>query len=165
MWLQPLCNLRTKHSMIWTSCRLLAVACKFAAAFVDPSEDSRLVQESIGQFVSTRQLAGHPITISHYTSWTLKNEVFLFLSHLCLGVIYLPAAILLDFEISVTVFSYSNITMIGLIWLCRIEVNIFRTRSSSTDHVLDPQVYGSPTSWPIRGKGNYWTLTNADVFP
>jgi hypothetical protein len=32
----------------------------------DPLENSRLVQESIGQFVSARQLAGHPITISHY---------------------------------------------------------------------------------------------------
>jgi hypothetical protein len=32
----------------------------------DPSEDSKLVEESIGQFASARQLAGHPITISHY---------------------------------------------------------------------------------------------------
>jgi hypothetical protein len=47
----------------------------------DPSEDSRLVQESIGQFVSARQLAGHPITISHCDESHLKNEVFLFLPH------------------------------------------------------------------------------------
>ncbi|KAF8481774.1 hypothetical protein DFH94DRAFT_732898 [Russula ochroleuca] len=57
----------------------------------------------------------------------------------------LPAAILLDAhclasETSVTVFSYySNITMIilvCLISLCRVEVNRFRTRSSSTERVL-----------------------------
>ena len=37
-----------------------------------PSEYSRLVQESIGQFVSARQLAGHPIAVSR---WELKLEV------------------------------------------------------------------------------------------
>ncbi|KAF8481761.1 hypothetical protein DFH94DRAFT_732808, partial [Russula ochroleuca] len=61
--------------------------------------------------------------------------------------IYLPAAVLLHThclasEISVTVFSYSNLTMIilvCLISLCRVEVNRFRTRSSSTDRVLSAQ--------------------------
>jgi hypothetical protein len=32
----------------------------------DPSEDSRPVQESIGQFVSARYLAGHPIAVSRW---------------------------------------------------------------------------------------------------
>jgi hypothetical protein len=32
----------------------------------DPSEDWRLVEESFGQFVSARQLAGHPIAVSHW---------------------------------------------------------------------------------------------------
>jgi hypothetical protein len=33
---------------------------------LNPLEDSRLVQESIAQFVSARQLAGHPIAVSRW---------------------------------------------------------------------------------------------------
>ena len=48
--------------------RVMEVLPALESLFVesDPSEDSRLVEEGIGQFVSARQLAGHPIAVSHW---------------------------------------------------------------------------------------------------